>query len=189
MSRAPYFNEWEQPTQAHLQQRSRTKAAIFLWITGGMLVLTMGCCSASYSALAMMPLRFLDPANPQHAELLRQIGPMRNLWYGIAAIALLGLIPGFAYLALAFGVRQGRQVQTTICQTLLLLQCILLAGMLAMALLGAAMQRDILSAIMVLVTLGSLLALLIYTLTLLMGLRDADSTPQHDEIVDRDPWR
>ncbi len=186
------FNEWDQPTPATRFGAARKRAAIFLWITGAALTLSMGCCSLIYGLMAVMPTnQFLDASNPQHAELIEQldiVGPY--LPYVALAVAMLGFLPGLAYLALAFGVRKGHRGQTLTCEVLLLMQCIVLGGMTALGLMGALLQGQVVGVVMVLVSLGGLLTLLIYTFTLLLriGHPGARATVTVEDDASRDPW-
>lgn len=167
-----------------------TRAAVLLWIVGGMQVALGGCCGGMVLLVQFMPVDIIEKAvrdGSIRADQLEQfLAVKEQAWIGATILLTLGLLPGLLHLALAFGVRAGKAVPMVMAMAILLLQSLALGAWTTMTvsvMLSQGLLRDGLMNLMVAVP---LLLLMVYTFA---QLRLAWQHARHAPQPGGDPWQ
>ncbi len=172
--------------QVHAGHR---RAAVWVWVTGGVLVLLMGCCVTTLTVAAITPFDELTKAagtNVSQAQLdqFEQIQPMLiPLTIGVFAI---GFLPALIYLFTGFGVRVGGPVSIRFTRLLMMVQLLLLMLLMLLNIAGLLIQRDVVGLVFSLIVYAPVLWLLFTTFKRLGELRN--TRVMNDELSS-DPWQ
>ncbi len=178
-------NQWQaNDAPAH---DPRGRAAVLLWILGGLQLLVFSCCTLSGLFLAIMPRGQIDQALQQQAmggqftaEQMQGLGIPLALTAG-----LLGVVPAFCYLVAGFFVRKGHATMTNLALLLIVTQLVVFGMLLLVSVaVGIATGRPLDVTVNVL-TMGTLVALLVAALRSTWQVKqfDFDTTGE-----DTDPW-
>ncbi len=185
----PYFtgqtSTTSQPAQPHAGHR---RAALWVWVTGGVLVLLMGCCVTTLTVAAITPIDELTKAagtSVPQAQLdhFQQIQPLLvPLTIGVFAV---GFLPALIYLFTGFGVRVGGPASIKFTRLLMLVQLVLLALLMLLNVVGLVIQRDIIGLVFSAILYLPVLWLLFTTSQKLGQLR---TTGLMSDELSNDPW-
>lgn len=165
-----------------------------LWICGSVLSVVFGTCAGWAGLMAIQPMskveRWLKASGAPNAEaLLQQFGQLAPHLPTIAAtLAVLGFLPGVAYLILGFPVRRGRRAPAITAFVLSGTQTLVAGLMLVGGLLAAMIAASPLDMTLVVLTWGSLTGLLTYTAWRLLRVIRGNATSPNRITSIHEPW-
>jgi len=151
------------------------QSAIYCWIIGGITALLFSCCSCGVGSLAALPAheiqRMFSQSAAQSGEQLtdqqmQAIMQLHPTGYGILAVVtlLLGLAPAVALVLIGFAVKKGSRPATIAAVIIVGVQTLISGTLLLMAVAGALVGGDAVSALFSLVVFGLLTAILVKAL-------------------------
>ncbi len=123
--------------------RNAKKAAIYMWILSGVLIVFFGCCSSLFGLLTLIPFDELLG----HPE-MKQLDPVlfEQIYKMSSAIALtlmaIGLVPAILFCILAFFVRQTNKPAMITTAVLMILVAVVMGFMLLSTLAEALKQGN-----------------------------------------------
>lgn len=172
-------SEWDEPVGPD----ARLRAAIFVWILGGLTVVLCGCCSALLGVMGMMSDQELEeaarqPLPPEYFQFKQQLPTVA------LGVLILGFVPGVLYLFLGFGVHKGRSAPTGIALVLAATQAIALAGLAAWDMIAAIRMGNPSALTFVILILGTPLLLLGFAIRWLLAAQQMNAS--HDVNHDDD---
>jgi hypothetical protein len=178
-------NPWGQPPPDETGSAGPTgRAATVLWIIAGLQLLASVCCCGAWTVMLVLPQHMLDQAAQQQNMPPQMIADMRRFApVVIAVVVCLGILPAIAYAVLGFGVRAGKTAAATTASLIAMTQSIVIGIMLLVALVEGVRQANPAQVTFHVLIFGSMLALLVYAIRLLMAVRRGPM----DELS-RDPW-
>jgi hypothetical protein len=173
---------WDTP-YAEPRRDVHKSAAVALWVTAAVLVLTGGCLAGSLGVLASQSpdqwIASMGNLTPEQQEQLRQVHPYLRTTAIMVAVS--AVVPGILLAVFAFSVRRGKRWAMTAAWIL----CILLGLYNLMNLVSGVAAGNPAGAIMAIVVFGGVLALIAWSF-ITVGRARKQPLAEEDEI--RDPW-
>lgn len=185
----PNLEPWNTPPGSDPGQAASVsrRAAVRLWICGGVFLLLFGCCAGILSLSSSMPWSEFEQAMRQQNMSDQQLDQLRAIWGYMPAIAvmmaLIGPLPGLLYLLLGFALRAARRWANSLALVIAALHGGVLLVMLLLNLVGYLGQGDISSGLLTALVWGLPLALILWMIRALWHARDAQAHDSHLE-----PW-
>ena len=175
-------NEWDAASEVAYNPARR--AAIFVWVLGVLSVVAFGFGTLLFLLLTALPaesfLQAIPELTPEDLEEIRSSARIVALLF-----VVLGFAPGIAYIFFGFGVRKSQATPTKLAATLALTQLIIWGVILMANLVVAARASQPAAITLQVLTLGTFLALLGYTLHCLREAARAIREPNTNESWNR----
>ena len=178
------MTRWMRPNNNTLT----TPTAVWVWVSGAILSLVMGCCVTTLTVAAVVPLEELsakagEALSTEQLEQFQRIQPM--LVPFTLGVFLLGFVPGLIYLVTGFGVRSGNRPSIVLTRWLIMIQLGWLVLVLVLNVLGLLIQRDMAGLFLSTLIYLPVLWLLYNTLKRLNRIHRNSETNLE---ISRDPW-
>jgi len=160
------------------------RAALLVWALAAVGLIAFGCCSTALSLWAGRSQDELKQALPQwDADQLAQLYPL--LWPMAILVFVIGFLPGLIYLIAGFGVRSGRALPTNLALLLTITQAIVWGVLFLSGVFQAVRMGSPTNLTVNVLTFGSFLALLGFTIHWLLRAKRAR---QESAELATDPW-
>jgi hypothetical protein len=160
------------------------RAALFVWLMAAVNIVVFGCLSISFGVFSRLSKEEMEKMLPQlTAEQLSQIYPL--LLPMAVVVFVLGFLPGVVYLITGFWVRRAHPTGIGLALLLVFTQLIVVGVVLLLDIAAAVVNRDPAAITVNTLTLGSYLAILIFTIRWLLRAR---GTAGHSNPESPEPW-
>jgi hypothetical protein len=159
-------NEWDELPAAGMSHPAR-RAGIFVWALAAVCLAVFGCLGTSSLVFSRMSRDELQSKFVLSEQEMSVLEPSYLLAFSVMAVAL-GVLPGLTYLVAGFGVRAGRLTATNVALYVAITQAIVFGLLGLFSLLDAARSGDPQKLTMMILTFGTFLALLGYTIRCLV---------------------
>jgi len=178
-------NQWQAGAPPTGDPRGR--AAVLLWVLGGLQLVVFSCCTMAGLVLSIVPRGQIDQALQQQsmadqftAQQIQTIGiPM-----AVTAL-LLGVLPALFYLVAGFFVRKSHAVMTNVTLLLIATQLCVFGMLLLISVVGGIATGRPLDITVNVLTVGTLVALLVVTMRSLWQAKQSNFDVTGE---DTDPW-
>lgn len=170
------------------------RAAMFLWILGGVQLFCFSCCATCLTTFAMLPIEQWNELMQGQSQALDGMAPgdVHAALLPMAILAVvLGVAPGTAYVVLAFFVKKAQPAAVNIAMLVAITQIIVFGIMFLLNVVSGVARGNPVAVTAAVLTQGSLLALLVATVRWLSAVRKYGQTvmgEQSDPWSERDPW-
>lgn len=183
----PNLEPWNAPaSDANEAASVSRRAAVRLWVCGGVFILLFGCCAGMFSLVSQMPWSEFEQSMRQQQMSDQQLDQLRQMWGYMPAVAglmaLVGPLPGLLYLLLGFPVRALKRWAANAAMVVGALHGGVLLVMLLLNLVGYLGHGDMSYGLFSTVMWGLPLALVIWMVRGLWHARDAQA---HGDV---EPW-
>lgn len=189
MTHLPPGNDWSTAPSAGSAtwSRSRTRAAVLLWVLGGIELVGFGCCAGMFTFLAMAPLQLLQDIIAQQPMPEQFTVEQFKSWMPMIAttVMVLGVVPALVYLTAAFGVKAGKAAACNLALVVLLTQGIVLGVMLLSSIAVSIMAKSPLDLTVNVLMFGTPLALIVASIRALLQTREHSEDDMSEQT---DPW-
>ena len=172
------------PASPQLTPPSLRRAAVAVWIAGGVNVAVFGFCGLVFALSATMlpPSQFAQAAHRVQVSVaeFRMV-----LWITVALVSLVMIVPGALLLGFGFAARRGRGWALITCAVILLAQAAMVGVLLLLQVVTALAMGRVLGGLMQVALLGPVVALL--TWAAIESLRAWQSGDRAD-VPPEDSW-
>ncbi len=160
-------NEWDE-TPATSADHPARRAAVMVWVLSAVCLVVFGCLGTSAFVFSRVPHEELQRIFADNGQEIAAPDPKLLSVMALMMVAL-GVLPGIVYLIAGFGVRAGRSGATNLALYLVITQVIIFGLLMLNGVIGALLAGDPASLTMVILPLGTLLAIMGFTIRWLIS--------------------
>lgn len=160
-------NEWDEIPATSAGHPAR-RAAVMVWVLSAVCLIVFGCLGTSAFVFSRVPPEELQKLFADNGQEIAVPDPKLLSVMALMMVAL-GVLPGIVYLVAGFGVRAGRAGATNLALYLVITQVIIFGLLTLNGVIGALLAGDPASLTMVILPLGTLLAIMGFTLRRLIS--------------------